>query len=375
MQLLHPFHPLIVASLIAAMSTGSLGQDSNHNTIQLQESATTKLSRAMGELVAELDSTIFYILQDRNDDYWFGSDGQGVFHLVGKKLTRYSTKDGLCNDRIRGIEEDASGIVFFRTLGGISRFDGESFSTLAVAKTSNDLNEWQSKPSDLWFNSAQDENGVFRYDGKSLYHLEFPKHPMADDFYAQRPIPPYNPYQVYCVYRDSKGNIWFGTSTFGVCRYDGKDLSWMYEEHLSHIGRDRSFGIRSIIEDTNGDFWFCNTRYRYKIDPGNTTKDGTNWINYRRENGVGLTNVDRNDEYPYFMSVIKGDNGDLWMATHNKGVFRYDGERLSHYPVKDGLKDISLFSIYKDKQGGMWLGTHLGGAYKFNGTSFERFSP
>ncbi|MBK6838282.1 MAG: hypothetical protein IPG90_08380 [Bacteroidetes bacterium] len=31
-----------------------------------------------------------------------------------------------------------------------------------------------------------------------------------------------------------------------------------------------------------------------------------------------------------------------------------------------------MFSIYKDRKGELWLGTHEEGVYKFNGTSFER---
>lgn len=48
---------------------------------------------------------------------------------------------------------------------------------------------------------------------------------------------------------------------------------------------------------------------------------------------------------------------------------------MTHYPVKDGSKDVTLFSIYKDKRGDLWLGTHAAGVYKFNGKAFEKFRP
>jgi ligand-binding sensor domain-containing protein len=75
------------------------------------------------------------------------------------------------------------------------------------------------------------------------------------------------------------------------------------------------------------------------------------------------------------MSVIEDNKGDLWMVTYEQGVWRYDGKTLIHYSVKDGSRDIKLFSIYKDKQGELWLGTHEAGAYKFNGNQFEKFTP
>jgi hypothetical protein len=63
------------------------------------------------------------------------------------------------------------------------------------------------------------------------------------------------------------------------------------------------------------------------------------------------------------------------MATYGVGVWRYDGEKVTHYPVKDGAKAITVFAIYKDNRGDLWLGTHEAGAYKFNGKSFEKFKP
>jgi hypothetical protein len=58
----------------------------------------------------------------------------------------------------------------------------------------------------------------------------------------------------------------------------------------------------------------------------------------------------------------------------SSGVWKYDGTKVTHYPVRliHG-KDITLFSIYKDNNGELWLGTHENGAYKFNGNTFEKF--
>jgi ligand-binding sensor domain-containing protein len=72
---------------------------------------------------------------------------------------------------------------------------------------------------------------------------------------------------------------------------------------------------------------------------------------------------------------MEKNNNDLWMATYNKGVYCYNGQQITHYPVKYNGKDITVFSIYKDNNGDLWLGTHENGAYKFNGKTFEKFKP
>lgn len=356
---------LLLLSIITVF-TSCNGQ--NQKTVDIKSEQTKKT--IAGETVSELDKTIFIVFQANNKDYWFGSDGQGVFRYDGKTILHFSTNDGLCNDRIREIKEDKLGNIFIVTLEGVSKYDGQKFFTLPVIES----NEWKMEHDDLWF-KAPGKNGTFRYDGTSLYHLEFPKHYLADDFYKAFPNPPYNPYEVYTIYEDSKGNLWFGTSNFGICRFDGKTLSWMYEKHLTEIEGGGQFCIRSIIEDKEGNFWFCNTSYRYNILSGSLLEDDKNLINYKREKGIENIKSPEGRDMIYFMSVVEDKKGDLWMLTYEQGVWRYDGKKLTHYSVKDDSGDIKLYSIYKDKHDELWLGTHEGGAYKFNGNQFEKFTP
>lgn len=349
------------------------------------QSANTNSTITIGDTVSEMSKSVWIVFQASNGNYWFGSDTDGVFRFDApaslstgsKKIIHYSTKDGLSSNRIRGIQEDKHGNIYFATLEGINTFDGHAFTTLTAIKSNSSSDNWKLQPDDLWFSilGKGGEKGPYRYDGKNLYQLEFPKHYLADEYFKRFPNNPWSPYEVYNIYKDSKGTMWFGTSNFGICRYDGKSLSWLYEDHLTNIPNGGSFGIRSIIEDAKDKYWFCNTRYRFNISPDSITGNGKVLINYKPEKGMeGIKSADGTD-YIYFMSITEDNKGDLWMATYNQGVWRYDGKKATHYPVKDGAKDITLFSIYKDKKGELWLGTHETGAYKFNGKSFEKFKP
>lgn len=343
-----------------------LASCNGQNLIQIADNSFSdqNVDNTIGETVSGLDKAIFIVFQDKNDNYWFGSNGQGVYRYDGNTLVHFSTKEGLCNDHIREIQEDKTGDLFFTTLDGISKFDGQKFTTLSVAEST----DWKSKPDDLWFMGESGKNGPYRYDGDSLYYLEFPKHYMEDEFYEEIPDPPYSPYEVYYIYKDSRDNIWFGTSNFGICRYDGKSLSWMYEKHLTYVEKTGgSFGIRSILEDSKENFWFSNTQYRYAIDP---KEKESGLIGYKREMGIENLQAPNGDDFVYFMSIIADQNGDLWMATYESGVWRYDGEKTIHYPV-----NTTLYSIYKDGQSNLWLGTHNSGVYKFNGNTFVKFEP
>ncbi|HTF02654.1 MAG TPA: two-component regulator propeller domain-containing protein [Bacteroidia bacterium] len=365
-----------ILTILSSCNVQSTSQVANSN-LNGQDSTVVP-----GNVASELVDSILIIFQDKNNNYWFGSNGQGVYRYDGKTLTHFTTKDGLCHNQVREIKEDKSGNIYINTIGGISKFDGRVFVTLNPVESNSPDGGWKLEPDNLWFVGNQEENGPYRYDGKSLYDLEFPKHYLEDEY----PKRPWSPYQVYTVYKDSRGNMWFGTSVFGICRYDGKSLDWMYEEHLSMVEGGGSFGIRSILEDKEGKFWFCNTRFRYDVYPessadSNQVVKGNTLINYTKEKGIAISKKQNEDDLIYFMSITEDNKGNLWMVTYDDGVWRYDpstelaagSENMTHYPVKNGSGTVFLYSIYQDHRGDLWLGTHTDGAYKFNGKTFEKF--
>lgn len=350
---------------ILTILTSCNGQTASH-TVHKQTISS------QGDTVSELSNSIFIIFQATNGAYWFGSDKHGLYKVDGKIITHFTTKDGLSSNRIRSIQEDKEGNLYIGTLGGISKFDGQTFTTLKAIKENN----WRLHPDDLWFSMVGKigDKGPYRYDGKNLYQLEFPKHYMEDAYFERFPNNAWSPYEVYSIYKDSTGNIWFGTANFGVCRYDGVSLSWLYEDHLTNTPIGGSFGIRSIIEDIKGGFWICNTKYRYTISEDSIKENNKVLIKYERKEGIeGIISTSGNDAV-YFMSAINDNKGNLWFATYSQGVWCYDGESAKQYIVKDGDKNTTLYSIYKDNKGEIWLGTHEAGTYKFNGESFEKFT-
>ncbi len=358
---------LITLTLILTLLTSCNGQ----NTSTTNKTPTNSL----GDTVSALSKDCWIVFQATNGDYWFGSNTDGAYKYDGKTLVRFSEKDGLSNNSVRAIQEDKDGNIYLSTIGGISKFDGKTFTTLMPIKSNGPNENWKLQPDDLWFNTLgkDGENGPLRYDGKHLYQLEFPKHYLADDYNKQFPNKSWSPYDVYYIYKDSKGTMWFGTSNLGVCRYDGKSISWLYEDHLTNTPQGGSFGIRSILEDKEGKFWFCNTNYRYDIDSEASIDEGKSLIKYTEEKGIeGIKTVDGSTSI-YYMSVVEDNNGNLWMATYSQGIWKYDGKSITHYPVKDGTKDVTVFSIYKDRKEGLWLGTHEAGLYKFDGKAFDKF--
>ncbi|MFN8863632.1 MAG: two-component regulator propeller domain-containing protein [Flavobacteriales bacterium] len=344
-------HTLLLAALLALLSA-------------------CKENRSIGQAEVELGKELWYVFQDTKNNYWFSSNGQGVYRYDGNRVVRFTTSDGLANDTTRHIQEDGQGNIFISTFGGISKFDGEAFTTLQPVEST----EWKSAPGVLWFHVlGASTSGAYRYDGTTLYHLEFPRHYLHDELYPRVAGSFFSPYEVYTIYKDRKGAIWFGTSVFGACRFDGETVKWMYEEDLTYVPAGGTFGIRSIFEDKEGSFWLCHTGHRYRFDFEKTRVSVR--LEYKKTEGIGDERVFGGDPAIYFSHIVEDNSGNLWLTTWSQGVYKYDGQTITHYPVTDGSDTVNLVSMYKDNHGTLWLGTAQHGVYRFNGVTFEKFIP
>ncbi len=356
--------PLLVVCLIAALPA-SAQQETVPDSMSEEPPSVRTAPTAAGDIVTQLDKSVFHIYQAKDSVYWFGSDGQGVYRYDGQELVRFTTAHGLSSDRVRSIQEDRSGSIFVcGEGGGVSRFDGRVFSRLNALDSTN--SEWKLGPNDLWFPGGQDSGVVYRWDGASLHRLAFPKTQAGEAHIAAHPRSKYpnarySPYDVYTIFKDSKGHVWFGTAVLGACRYDGTSFVW------AGLGENGSFGVRSIVEDQDGKFWLSNTVSRFAEDPNAAAKPDT--PRYRKEAGIATNAA----PYSVFMSTVRDKDGVLWMATLGNGVFRYDGTKWTHFPVTHNDEPIWVYSIYRDRQDFLWLGTHEHGVYKFNGERFEKF--
>ncbi|MFK8105161.1 MAG: two-component regulator propeller domain-containing protein [Saprospiraceae bacterium] len=322
-----------------------------------------------GEFVSGLDNSIWEIYQDQNENYWFGSNGNGIYCYDGKKLKLYTEEDGLLSNTIRDIQEDSLGNLFIGTQRkGVSKYDGNTFTTLKPIRTS--LNDWKLEPHDLWFHP---DGHIYRYDGKSLFELKLPRQDLEKAFGIN--VSGLNfkgmnssPYAVYGIDQDKAGNLWIGLIVAGAFRYDGKSFLWIPETELSTLEDGRVPGVRSLLEDKNGDFWLSNFISRYRIN------EDQGVVAYEKLKGVD-TDKYFPDRLPYFNAGLSDQNGDLWMTTYTGGVWKLQGNELLNFPVEDGDTEALIISIYEDRKGVLWIGTDNLGVFKFNGKTFDKFEP
>ena len=90
--------PVLLAVTIAAAA----GQDKCQSVTSAQpaKGKDQKVAMARGEIVSELGESAIYVFQAKNRDYWFGSNDRGLYRYDGKVIVNFTTKDGLCSNRI-----------------------------------------------------------------------------------------------------------------------------------------------------------------------------------------------------------------------------------------------------------------------------------
>ena len=309
----------------------------------------------VGDTVSNINGEIRGILQDSKNNLWFASNGNGVFKYDGTTIINYREKHGLSSNYVWMVKEGKDGKIWFKTnvrpkdIDAICCFNGYGFSTI---QPDTNVIIYNFKKGELLFD--------YYFDGKSLSKIQLPHTSPIKNELNKR-----HHYDIYGTCIDRSGNVWFGTPTAGICKYDGKDYTWFDNIELGAA-------IRDIYEDRNGTLWAGNNGeglFRY---------DGKNFINFSREKNLHNTDFEK---YPIgkpgLMSrvwkITEDKQGNLCVATIDNGLWVYDGKKITNYSTKNGLSINAIWTIYKDKTGKLWIGTEGDGVYTFDGNSFIKF--
>lgn len=75
----------------------------------------------------------------------------------------------------------------------------------------------------------------------------------------------------------------------------------------------------------------------------------------------------------YVVETFQDSKGNLWFGTLEKGVAKYDGNKLTYLTTEDGLPSNRVTRVIEDDSSNLWFGTG-GGISKFDGKSFTNYS-
>ena len=208
---------------------------------------------------------------------------------------------------------------------------------------------FQDSKGNFWFGPAG--QSVARYDEKTLRYFS-----SIEFFHGNNSAhPEYN--SVHAIAEDKKGNIWFGTE-HGAVKYDGKTFSsYTEKDGLSNTKVCR----KSILIDKSGNIWVGTQGGVFRYNPSADSTGGKCFSLFTL-----LPRINVKD-------IMEDNTGNIWFASQNNGVFRYDGNAIINISEKEGLGDNYAGGMIQDKTGNFWF-TMKGGICRYDGKTFTEFT-
>lgn len=251
------------------------------------------------------------------------------------------------SDFVRRIFQDKNGHLWFGTNGdGVARYNGESlayfnieegFGGSAVRAIIDD------QEGNVWFATNK---GITKYDGTSFTN------------YTEKDGLVHN--DVWTMMINRKGIFWIATLQ-GVNQFDGTTFTYfpLPESKPDHKrGVTSSKIIHSIMQDSKDRMWFGSNDGAYIFD------------------GKSLTNLSEIEGLPTntINDILEDRQGNIWFATHYKGVSRYDGTTFTNFTEKGIIAGDEVWSLYEDTHGHIWFPAENHGIYEYDGTSFTNYN-
>ncbi|MCK8522836.1 hypothetical protein M0D21_14760 [Aquimarina sp. D1M17] len=124
------------------------------------------------------------------------------------------------------------------------------------------------------------------------------------------------------------------------------------QNNISQIGEY----VVDTFQDSKGNLWFGT------LEKGVAKYDGNKLTYLTIKNGLPSNRI---------TNIIEDDLGNLWFGT-GSGVSKFDGKVFTNYTKKDGLCNNVISYLFIDSKGVFWIGT-WGGVCTFDGTHFNNF--
>ena len=149
------------------------------------------------------------------------------------------------------------------------------------------------------------------------------------------------------ILADGKGGFWLGGQTALVHWRDGASETYPIEALRSNVGQH---GVVSVA-----------------LGP-----DGTVWVGMLAEGpGLGLGQLKEGVVKPFVTPTFDGSkvevfamtfdrDGNLWVASRGKGLYRIHGDVVDHYGRTDGLSSDAVNLLFEDREGILWAATSNG---------------
>ncbi|MEL7533712.1 MAG: two-component regulator propeller domain-containing protein [Bacteroidota bacterium] len=328
-------------------------------------------------------SQVFAISGDSRGFIWLGTRGGGLSRFDGKEFQNLSSQEGLINNYIWTICEDHKQDIWLGTDNGLSRWDGIRFHNYLLSDSQRVpiYSIVASADANLWIGSG---SGLFRYTNDSLYRADGPLAQIEGE--------------VNSLYLDPTGTLWIGQR--------GKISAWK-DGSLTSYGRRQGVPYNRVIwdfcTDADSNLWVATygsgllklTGNRFRSQLSNTeinrgflfdlhfSQEGELWIATQnagvgrynpRDGSFDLLQVEDGLSANYIRKIWEDAWGNLWFGSSGGGLSKYFGQQFKHFDQNSGLPGRAVYSVLEDTDCNIWMGVGANGLARFSGDSLQLFN-
>lgn len=154
--------------------------------------------------------------------------------------------------------------------------------------------------------------------------------------------------QVLSIFQDIRGNMWFGTNSGGVGKFDGNKFTTITENDglVNNV-------VYSITDNSKNEIMF-GTAKGLSVYNGNTFKT------FNERQGLKST---------YIFKLLR-DEAKVWIGTV-EGIYVYENNKISHFNSDSILNNSSVYTIFIDASKNIWFGTMQNGVIFYNSQTKE----
>ncbi len=313
------------------------------------------------------------------------------------KFKHYGIADGFSDNSVRHIIQDKKGFLWFGTLNGLDRYDG------------NEIKEYKTEPGNLnsltysrilWF--MEDSYGyLWLITFNSDFHRFDPRSEKFVNFRSL--ITDYSKTEAKSqITETSPGIMWIMLRYGGVVRIRESENAQQYSIDIIDTTNLLPGNIVNFVQkDKNGALWIGTnnglvkfTTDTFKVNKKNSSskfsvEKGNNFIGYcetgdkiifaTSDSGLFLNNPDKGSSHfqrillkGRIKSIAKGKANDLLVVTGNDGIYYLsdDANHIVQYKNKEVIgidsEILDKFLIYVDRKGKFWISARRRGITLFD---------
>lgn len=312
----------------------------------------------------------------------------GAVLLMGEQWTQYTTENGLAGNHVRSVLIDPEGVKWFGTDNGLSRFNGNSWTTYRHTDDTHSLAD--NRINDLAYENTSEnfELWIATDNGVSVMGIETDAITFATPYRRDNRELLSNTVNTVAV--DQASMRYFGTNA-GLSVLNGSEwvnltsASGLSDTDITAIGIDNETGwryvgtrnggvsrlrvqvdgittaspydsdwsglysdvISAIYIDASGHQWFGTHAGAAYHQSTETKRD---WTNVFREDGLGCDTV---------QVVFEDSKGTIWFGTPT-GVSVFENGNWTRIFATDGLISNYVLDMAEDLDGSMWFATDQG---------------